>query len=182
MLQRKTLTWDLNMKHELQNDGKWKYYPESEPRLRGRIRCLRTFSASKGLNFDQSSLWPTDYEGQLFACHASLPHRQRAQPVCARWGGVIDAAVPELVEAHSLLTARFGVFSGLVALSTWHHWLLKIERWIVREIKQCCFNTDRHTDGAESDPDADTASRAPNRFVQRFPESVPRWQQPQKRL
>lgn len=78
-------------------------------------RCLKTFSASLILT---RVCDPTDYEGQLFACHASLPHRQRVQPVCARWGGGTEAAMPELVAAHSLLTARFGVFSGLVALST----------------------------------------------------------------
>lgn len=137
-------------------------------------QALGLFSAGKGVNFDRSSLWPTDYEGQLWRLLPSRHCGGREQPVCER-----EAAMPELVQVRSLLTARFGIFSGLVALSTWHRWLLKIERWIVREIKQHRFNADRLTDGAELDPDADTTSEALKRFVQRFSESVPGWQKPQ---
>lgn len=55
---------------------------------------LGLFSGSRRVNFDQSSLWPSDYEGQLwrlFPCRASLPHRRRAEPAGSRdteaWAG-----------------------------------------------------------------------------------------------
>lgn len=119
------------------------------------------FTARKEVNFDQSGLWPTDHEGQLwrlFSCHAFPPVRRRVKPPCASRGREIGSASRS--RPRSLLTARFGIFSGLVELSTWHRWLPKIERWIVREIKQHCFNAGRLADGAELDPDADATSEA----------------------
>lgn len=133
---------NLNLKRELQNEWKYKYYPESQPNFSGWIRCQVVNRHShccsqpaRGLILTRAACDPLTMKDNCDDCFLVVPpcHIVKSLCVCVWTSERRDreAAMPERPEARSLLTARFGIFAGLAALSTWHRWLLKIDRWIV---------------------------------------------------